>query len=405
MNPLDLSLEEQVQWLSRGAADVVPQAELLAKLKRARDARRPLRVKLGMDPTAPDLHLGHTVVMRKLRQFQQLGHEVNLVIGDFTGMIGDPTGKSETRRSLTPEEVQANAQTYQDQVFHVLDPERTRVVYNNDWLGAMHFSDVIRLTSCYTVARLLERDEFDKRFREGRPISVHEFLYPLSQAYDSVHLKADVELGGTDQRFNILLGRDIQASYGQESQVAVLMPILVGLDGVQKMSKSLGNYVGVTEDAQTMFDKLMSISDAAMPNYYELLTEAPESDYAPLVREQPMEAKKRLAASVAADYHGAAAAQEARLGWERVHSRREIPEDMPVVTLKGEDLKEDGRIWIGRLLVATGLVQGSREGRRLVEQGGVSVDGEKVTDPDGEIEPRDGMVVQVGRRKFARLKV
>jgi tyrosyl-tRNA synthetase len=404
MNPQDLSVQEQVDWLKAGASDVVPVEDLAAKLQRSRDTGRPLRVKLGMDPTAPDIHLGHSVVLRKLRQFQQLGHEVSLIIGDFTAMIGDPSGRSETRKPLSAEEIRANAQTYQDQVFKILDPERTRVVFNNDWLGAMTFADVVKLTSRFTVARLLERDDFAKRFSEHRPIAVHEFMYAFAQSYDSVHLQTDVELGGTDQRFNILMGRDIQGSYGLEPQVAVLMPILVGLDGVQKMSKSLDNYVGVAESAQAMFDKLMSISDAMMADYYALVTDVPRSEYEPLVREQPMEAKKRLAAAIITTYHDAGEAKAAREEWERVHSERKLPEDIPEVSLPPETFKENGRIWIARLLVAAGLVQGTREARRLVDQEAVAINGEKLTDPDAEIEVVDGMVVQVGRRKFARVR-
>ncbi len=405
MNPLDLTPDEQLAWLKTRAADVVPEPALAAKLKRARETGVPLRVKLGMDPTAPDIHLGHTVVLRKLRQFQQLGHEVYLIIGDFTAMIGDPSGKSETRKPLGPEDVRANARTYQDQVFKVLDPERTRVVFNNDWLGAMSFADVVRLTSHVTVARLLERDDFAKRYAEGRPIAVHEFMYAFAQSYDSVHLQADVELGGTDQRFNILMGRDVQEAYGVEAQAAVLMPILVGLDGVQKMSKSLGNYVGVAEPPLEMFSKLMSIGDELMPNYFSLLTDVPEEAYASLVRERPMEAKKRLASEIVGTYHHLGAAAEARAEWERRHSARELPdpESLPPVPIPADLLKEDGSIWIGRLVTASGLVQGTREARRLVTDGAVAVNGEKVADPDAEVPFRDGMIVQVGRRKFARV--
>jgi len=404
MNPLELTLDEQVEWLKAGTADVVPVADLAAKLKRSRETGVPLRVKLGMDPSAPDVHLGHTVVLRKLRQFQQLGHEVILIIGDFTAMIGDPTGKSDTRKPLTPDDVRANAETYALQVFTVLDPERTRLTYNNDWLGAMTFADVVQLTSRYTVARLLERDDFQKRFTENRPIAVHEFMYAFAQSYDSVHLKADVELGGTDQRFNILMGRDIQESHGLPAQVGVFMPILVGLDGTQKMSKSLGNYIGVSEAPSSMFSKLMSISDNAMPEYYRLLTDLPASDYAAGVTGSPMEAKKRLAGTVTAMYHSQTAASEARDEWERVHSRREIPAEMPDVELPADAFKEDGRIWIGRLLTVAGLAPSTREARRLVDQGGVSINGERVTDPDAEIELVDSSVLQVGRRKFARVR-
>lgn len=403
MNPQDLSLEEQLEWLKQGTVDIVPLADLAAKLKRSQQTGKPLRVKLGMDPTRPDLHLGHAIVLRKLRQFQDLGHEVILIIGDFTAMIGDPSGRSETRKPLTPEDVKANAATYAEQVFHILDRDRTHLVYNNDWLGPMTFAQVVELTSRYTVARLLERDDFEKRFGEGRPIAAHEFLYAFSQSYDSVHLRSDVELGGTDQRFNILMARDIQQSYGLEAQVGLFMPILVGLDGVQKMSKSLDNYVGLTEPAQTQFDKLMSISDQTMAAYYDLLPEVRGADRS-LLEQNPMEAKKRLAAAVVSTYHGEEAAGAARAEWERVHSARQAPQDVPEVTLPADAFKEDGKIWIARLLTASGLVQGSREARRLVEQGGVSLNGERVDNPDAEIEVEDGMLVQVGRRKFARVR-
>lgn len=404
MRPQQMSLEEQLRWLQERCADVVPQGELAARLRRSHETGKPLRVKLGLDPTRPDIHLGHTVVLRKLRQFQELGHDVCLVIGDFTALIGDPSGRSETRKPLTPDEVRANALTYQEQAYRILDAAKTRVVYNSEWLGAMSFGDVVRLTSRFTVARLLERDDFAKRLAEGHPISTHEFLYAFAQSYDSVHLEADVELGGTDQRFNILMGRDIQQAYGQEPQVAMLMPILVGTDGVQKMSKSLGNFVGVTEPAQTMFDKLMSIGDAAMADYYALLVERPADDARRLIAEQPMEAKKQLAGGIAETYHGAEAAAAAREEWERVHSAREAPREIPEVSLPEDALKEDGRIWLPRLLVAAGLAQGTREARRLIEQGGVSIDGARAEEPDAEVEPKDGMVLQVGRRKFARIR-
>ncbi|MFN3650771.1 MAG: tyrosine--tRNA ligase [Armatimonadota bacterium] len=404
MNPQDLSPQQQVEWLKAGGVDIVPEADLVSKLIRSRETGRPLRVKLGMDPTAPDIHLGHTVVLRKLKQFQDLGHELFLIIGDFTAIIGDPTGKSETRKPLTEEEVRENARTYQEQVFKVLDPERTHIVYNNDWLGAMNFADVVKLTSRFTVARLLERDDFSKRFAQGRPIAVHEFMYAFAQSYDSVHLRADVELGGSDQRFNILMGRDIQSSYGLEQQVAMLMPLLVGTDGSQKMSKSLGNYVGVTEEPQSMFSKIMSVDDGTMGTYYDLLSAVPPEEWKRRVAEHPMEAKKQLAAEIVTTYHSADAATEARAEWERVHSRRELPQEMPEVALPADLFNDSGRVWIARLLTGAGLVNGSREARRMVEQGAVSLDGERVESPDAEIDVRDGMVVQVGRRKFARLR-
>src|SRR5947209_4463811 len=293
-----MPVESQVAALLRGTAGSVPEGGLAAKLAEAERAGRALRVKLGMDPSVPDLHLGHSIVLRKLRQFQDLGHEVHLIIGDFTAMIGDPSGRSETRRQLSAEEVRENARTYEEQYHKLLDPERTRVSFNSEWLGPMRFHDVIRLASTNTVARLLERDDFAKRYREGHAIAVHEFMYAFCQAYDSVALRADVEMGGTDQRFNILMGRDVQREYGQEPQVALFMPILVGLDGVQKMSKSLHNFVGISEPPRSMFEKLMSISDAMMPDYYEYLTERPMDEVRALIAGSPMEAKKQLAQAV-----------------------------------------------------------------------------------------------------------
>jgi tyrosyl-tRNA synthetase len=399
-----MTVDDQLERLRRGTVEIVPEAELAAKLQRSREAGQPLRVKLGLDPTAPDIHLGFAVVLRKLRQFQDLGHEAIVIIGDFTAMIGDPSGKSETRRPLTAEEVRVNARTYEEQYFKILDPEKTRVVFNSQWLGAMNFFDVVDLTSRYTVARLLERDEFAKRFAEHRPIAVHEFLYPFCQAYDSVHLHADVEMGGTDQKFNILMGRELQREYGQEPQVALFTPLLVGLDGVQKMSKSLGNYIGISEPPSEIFGKVMRISDEMMPKYFELTTDVPLTEVGTLLAGHPMTAKKRLAHELVQMYHGREAADRAQTDFEHLFSERQLPEEIPEAALSATELKE-GRIWSGKLLTLTGMAGGTREARRLIEQGGVWLDGERISDPEADILVRSGQVLRVGRRKFARLKV
>lgn len=395
--------QEQFEWLRRGTAEIVPAEDLLHKLERSARTGTPLRVKLGLDPNVPDLHLGHAIVLRKLRQFQDLGHEAHLIIGDFTAMIGDPTGKTETRRQLTAEEAELNARTYAEQYQTLLDPDRTRVWFNSQWLAGMRLADVIHLTSKYTVARLLERDDFARRMAENRPIAVHEFLYCFCQAYDSVHLRADVELGGTDQKFNLLMARDIQREYGQEPQVALLTPLLVGTDGVQKMSKSLNNYIGLREPPVTMYGKVMSISDVLLLPYFEYTTLVPMEEARRLVESDPWAAKRRLAREIVATYHGWSAAQEAEANWDRVHRERALPAELPEVRVPRTILKPEGTVWIARLLQATGLASGTREARRLVEQGGVLVDGERIADPDAEIPFRAGMVVQVGRRKFARV--
>lgn len=398
-----MNAQEQLALLQAGATEIIPQEALLAKLEACAQGGKPLRVKLGMDPTAPDLHLGHTVVMRKLRDFQRLGHHVVLIIGDFTASIGDPSGRSETRPPLTAEQIQEAAATYQDQCFRVLDPERTEIVYNSDWLAPMGFADVVKLTSKYTVARLLERDDFAQRFAQHRPILVHEFLYAFCQSYDSVHLKADVELGGTDQLFNILMARDVQREHGIEPQVAVIMPILVGLDGRQKMSKSLGNYIGIAEPPASMFDKLMSISDEMMPAYFRLLTDLEEGEIESILAGHPLEAKKRLGGEIVTMYHSADDAQAARQRWEQVFSQRQMPDDIPTLEIAAESFNEADRLWLPRLLVLAGLASGSREARRFVEQGAVRVNGDKITDVDAELALIGETIVQVGRRRFARV--
>ena len=400
----ELSPEEQLEVLRRGAAEIISEEELLAKLRRAQATGRPLRVKLGLDPTAPDIHLGHTVVLRKLRQFQDLGHQVVLIIGDFTGRIGDPTGKSVTRPQLTEEEVRANARTYAEQFSRILDPARTEITFNNDWLGRLTFADVIHLAARYTVARMLERDDFAQRYREGRPIAIHEFLYPLAQAYDSVAVRADVELGGTDQKFNLLVGREIQREYGQEPQVALLMPLLEGTDGKDKMSKSLGNYIGIAEPPGEMFGKTMSIPDELIVKYMVLATDLDMDEIRRLERGMaageinPRDAKLRLAHALVRMYHGPAAADAAREEFLRVFSRGQLPREMPEVHLPAP------RLDAVRLLRVAGMAASNSEARRLIEQGAVRLDGRRLANPQEELTPADGAVLQVGKRRFARLR-
>ena len=394
-----LTADQQLARIRRGAAEIVVETELRAKLERSLRSATPLKVKLGLDPTAPDLHLGHTVVLQKLRDFQDLGHQVIIIIGDFTGMIGDPTGRSETRRPLTWDEIRANAETYKAQLGKVLDMSRTLVRFNSEWLGPLTFEHVIRETAHLTVARILQREDFATRYAAGRPISLHEFLYPLAQGYDSVALGADVELGGTDQTFNLLVGRDLQRAHGQEAQVALTVPILAGLDGVQKMSKSLGNYVGITEPPADMYGKLMSVSDDAMFRYFELVTRVPEDEIAGLRRLHPMEAKKRLARTVTAMYHGEAAAADAEAGFSRVVQGREVPDNIREIPMA---TPSDGEpAW--KVVVWSETVASNSEARRLIQQGAVEIDGSRVTDPNQKLESSGATrLLQVGKRKFAR---
>jgi len=393
------SVDQQLARIRRGAAEIIVDTELRAKLDRARGTGIPLKVKLGLDPTAPDLHLGHTVVLQKLRDFQDLGHQVIIIIGDFTGMIGDPTGRSETRRPLTWDEIRENAETYKAQLGKVLDMTRTQVRFNSEWLGALTFEQIIRETAHLTVARLLQREDFAARYAAGRPISLHEFLYPLAQGYDSVALGADVELGGTDQTFNLLVGRDLQRAHGQEPQVALTVPILEGLDGVQKMSKSLGNYVGINEPPADMYGKLMSVSDGLMFRYFELATRVPEEEIEALRRLHPMEAKKRLARTVTAMYQGEAGAAEGESHFSRVVQKREVPEKIEEVKISTSADEEP--IW--RVLAKTGLVASSSEGRRLIQQGAVELDGTPILDVNYRVECSGNThLLKVGRRRFAR---
>jgi tyrosyl-tRNA synthetase len=402
-----LEPERQLELLRRGAAEIISEEELLAKLREG----RPLRVKLGLDPTAPDIHIGFAVVLRKLRQFQDLGHEAILVIGDFTALIGDPTGKKQTRPMLTREEVERNAATYRQQYSRILDPERTRVVFNSQWLAPLNLADVVRLCSKTTVARVLERDDFTARWREGTPIGLHELLYPVCQAYDSVALHADVELGGTDQKFNNLMGRDLQREFGQPPQVVLLTPLLPGLDGVEKMSKSLGNYIGINEPPHEMYGKVMSIPDTLMVTYFELCTEVPLDEVRAVEeglrtgRLHPRDVKRRLAREIVAVWHGREAAERAEEEFDRVFAREELPSEIPEVTVPARELEAGGRLGVVALLRRTGLVHSNSEARRLIAQGGVSVDGRRVTAPEDKVEVHTGLVVRVGKRRFARLRV
>jgi tyrosyl-tRNA synthetase len=394
-----LPVDEQLARIRRGAAEIIVDAELRAKLERSRRTGDPLKVKLGLDPTAPDLHLGHTVVLQKLRDFQDLGHQIIIIIGDFTGMIGDPTGRSETRRPLTWDEIRSNAETYRAQLGKVLDMGRTLVRFNSEWLGPLTFEHVIRETAHLTVARILQREDFATRYAAGRPISLHEFLYPLAQGFDSVALGADVELGGTDQTFNLLVGRDLQRAHGQEAQVALTVPILEGLDGVQKMSKSLGNYVGITEPPADMYGKLMSVSDALMFRYFELVTRVPEDEIARLRGLHPMEAKKRLARTVTAMYHGEDGAAAAEAAFARVVQAREVPDNIDLVRLSTASGSEP--MW--RVVVLAGMAPSNSEARRLIQQGAVEVDGSRVSDPVHKVEASgESRLLQVGKRKFKR---
>ena len=399
-------LSRQLDLILRGAVEVIQQAELESKLARSLKEGRPLRIKAGFDPTAPDLHLGHTVLIHKLKHFQDLGHQVIFLIGDFTGLIGDPTGVSETRKVLTKAQVQDNAKTYQRQIFKILDPGKTLIEFNSRWMGPMTAGDLIELAAHYRVARMMERDDFHKRFQEQKPISIHEFLYPLVQGYDSVALKSDVELGGTDQKFNLLVGRELQRDYGQEPQVVITMPLLEGTDGVKKMSKSIGNYVALEDVPADMFGKIMSISDELMLRYYELLT---TEDLARVTAAHPMEAKQQLAGLLVGRYHGQDAARNALAGFQQKFQDREFP-DVPdtVVQLEATDMTaldggEEGDIKLPDLVMKTNLVASKSEARRLIIQGGIEIDGEKEPDPNKLIRFRLNQQrrLKIGRKKFA----
>ena len=390
-----MSVDEQIAYLTKGAVDVVRPEELKRKL----ESGKKLKVKVGFDPSAPDIHLGHTVLMRKMKHFQDVGADVVFLIGDFTGLIGDPTGKSKTRPELTREEIEQNAETYKEQVFKILDPGKTIVDFNSRWLGGLGSEGFIRLASRYNVARMLERDDFKKRYNHQQPIAIHEFLYPLAQAYDSVFLKADFELGGTDQLFNLLVGRDIMRAYDLESQVVLTTPLLEGLDGVDKMSKSLDNYVGITEPANEMFGKLMSISDVLMWKYYELLTNMSVKEIEAVKAEgNPMRAKMDLARRIITDFHSKAAADEAQLHFDAVIRKKEVPDEMP------EHRGGVEPILLSRLLADVQLAASRNEARRLIQQGAVSIDGERVSE-DREISGPGDFVLKVGKRRFLKVSL
>jgi tyrosyl-tRNA synthetase len=401
-----MTVAEQMEIIKRGAVEILVEKELVEKLEKSIKTGVPLKIKAGFDPTAPDLHLGHTVLLHKLRQFQKLGHEVYFLIGDFTGMIGDPTGKSETRKALTREDVLKNAESYKEQVFKILDPELTKVVFNSEWLGKLSASDMIALASKYTVARMLEREDFSNRFSNQLPISIHEFMYPLVQGYDSVALHADVELGGTDQKFNLLVGRELQREWGQAPQTVLTMPLLEGLDGVNKMSKSLGNYIGINEPADEIYGKIMSISDELMLRYYELLSDLTLAEFEKLKGElkdgtvHPMAAKKQLAREMVGRYHGSDAAQQADENFIKRFKNNETPDDMPEFVLA----PEGERVLLCKVLTESGLTKSNSEGRRSIQGGGVKVNGEKISDENLEIKCAGEYIIQVGKRRFAKVR-
>jgi tyrosyl-tRNA synthetase len=400
---MQTEVKRQMEIIRRGAAEIIPEEELENKIFKSLRDNRPLRVKLGLDPTAPDIHLGHTVVLNKLRQFQDLGHEIHLIIGDYTGRIGDPSGKSETRKQLSETEIMQNAQTYKEQIFKVLDPVKTIIHFNSEWLSKMNLGDVLALGAKYTVARMLERDDFEKRYKNGLPIGVHEFMYPLMQGYDSVALQADIELGGTDQKFNLLVGRHLLREYGYEPQIALMMPILEGLDGVQKMSKSLGNYIGVNEEPYEMFGKTMSITDELITRYFELVTRVPMSQINQMSAEMkkgtlnPRDAKMMLAREIITTYHSASEALEAEERFKLVFSRKDIPDDIP------EIITSEAEVWLPRFLTDHGMVESTSDARRMIKQGAVKLNGEKLGEE--QIQLADGQVIQVGKRKFAKIKI
>ncbi|MET0533071.1 MAG: tyrosine--tRNA ligase [Steroidobacter sp.] len=397
-----LSAEQQLAELKRGTTEILLESELLTKLRRG----KPLKIKAGFDPTAPDLHLGHTVLINKMRRFQDFGHEVIFLIGDFTGQIGDPTGRNATRPPLTPEQIQANAQTYQEQVFKILDRDRTRVVFNSEWFNKLGAAGVIQLAAKHTVARMLERDDFSKRYKSGQPIAIHEFLYPLVQGYDSVALQVDVELGGTDQKFNLLVGRQLQEIYGQEPQVVLTTPLLEGLDGVNKMSKSMGNYIGVTEDPDSMFGKLMSISDELMWRYFDLLSFRANAELEAFRKQlaegrNPMEIKFELAIEITARFSSAAAAEQARQNFSSRSQRREVPENIETRTIT----IDGASIGVAAAIKQAGLAESTSAANRLIQGGAVRIDGEKVEDIKEAIEPGPARLFQVGKRGFAYIEV
>lgn len=399
-----MNLTEQLKIIKRGTVEILTEDELTKKLEKSISTGIPLKVKAGFDPTAPDIHIGHTVLIHKMRQFQELGHEIIFLIGDFTAMIGDPSGRSEVRKPLSRDEVVKNSLTYQRQIFKILDEKKTKVVFNSQWMDKMSPPALIELTAKYTVARMLERDDFSKRYKSQHPISIHEFLYPLIQGYDSVALKADIELGGTDQKFNLLVGRELQRDYGQEQQVVITMPLLEGTDGVQKMSKSVSNYIGITEPPKEMFGKIMSISDELMMRYYELLSDITVDELEGLrkgVKDgsvHPMGLKKRLAREIIQRFHSETDAFDAQREFEKVFSQKELPGDMPVVKLKW-DVDE---LWLPRIISTAVPPTSSSEARRLIKEGAVTVNGERVTDIEKKLK-RAEYIIKVGKKRFVKV--
>jgi tyrosyl-tRNA synthetase len=399
-----LKPETQLETIKRGTVEIIVEAELLRKLQKSFTENRPLKIKAGFDPTAPDIHLGHTVLLEKMRQLQYLGHEVIFLIGDFTGMIGDPSGKSEMRKPLIKEQVIENAKTYREQIFKILDPERTKVVFNSEWMSSMSAEDIIRLASRYTVARMLEREDFKQRWINLSPISIHEFMYPLIQGYDSVMLNADVELGGTDQKFNLIVGRELQKEYGQEPQCLVLMPLLEGLDGVKKMSKSLGNYIGITEPPKEMYGKIMSIRDELMFRYYELLSHISLKELNLLKEDiekgtiHPKKAKENLALEIVERYWGKDEALKAKEEFEHIFKEKGLPDEIPVFELEWEE----DEMWVPKIMKLSGLTSSTGEAIRLIKQGGVTINAKKYADPDGKL-LRGSYLFKVGKRRFMRV--
>ncbi|MFD3157791.1 tyrosine--tRNA ligase [Haloimpatiens sp. FM7330] len=407
MTKNNISIDEKIKIISKGAAEIIDTKELRQKLIDAEKNNKQLTVKLGLDPTAPDIHLGHTVVLRKVRQIQDLGHRAIIIIGDFTGMIGDPTGRSKTRKQLTTEEVLENAETYKKQMFKILDPEKTKVCFNSEWLSKFDFKDVINLAAKYTVTRMLERDDFKKRFKAQQSIAIHEFMYPLMQGYDSVAIKADIELGGTDQRFNILVGRTLQKEYGLEKQIAIFMPILEGTDGIEKMSKSLGNYIGIDESSTEMYGKVMSIPDEMIIKYYELVTDI-HPDELEKIKEKlqhgevnPRDIKMSLAKEIVRLYHGETEAQKAEEHFKSVFQKGNIPKDIPEFKIDFEDV-ENGKVDIINIVKSMKFTSTNRETKRLLEQGAIKLNGNKLLSLE-DVKIADGDVIQVGKRKFVKV--
>lgn len=396
-------VKEQMDLIKRGAAEIIPEEELVKKLQRSLNENKPLNIKLGCDPSRPDLHIGHSVVLRKLAQFQSLGHQAILIIGDFTGMIGDPSGRNTTRPALTLDETRLNGQSYFEQASKILDKEKTRIVYNSDWLSKMNFEDVIKLASKYTVARMIERDDFTKRFRSGEPISLHELLYPLAQAMDSVAINSDVELGGTDQKFNLLVGRDIQREFGVEPQVILTMPLLVGTDGVEKMSKSYDNYIGISDTPKEIYGRTLSIPDNLIYNYYKLATDVSNLELAEIKKQlenpsvNPRDLKRKLARTIVKMYHNEQAAIEAEEEFDRIFVKKEIPDEIPEYKI------QQNQMGILDLIVQVNFAPSKAEAKRLVMQGGVSIDGKKIIDVNTVIRIKNNLILKVGKRKFIKI--